>query len=458
MSENIIIQQSGFPEALTVDALRMGVLGSGSEDWVFSSGEVSSFIKMAVGKNVEIDASDYDAQAITEVDVTQATNGIETQPDEAPDTIGPRNVSISEGNQPRIISPVKKVRVNLQAGGTIDLLPKSSIVTGTLYAAKRGHYAAKNDGYVGYSKVYVDVPESIDGTGEDGGWTDLPDEIRVTTPPTKTTYSVGETIDYTGMVVVAYKNSQIWQNESYPNGVIPINELLELPVSVSNVLKINDVDEELCPSGLYPWKQPAQVGSGGFYYAEGRNLFTGWYDSERIEYNLPNNIMIAGWMRYKNNKFMGLATRICAKDEYVGAKYTARTIYKKNGNIVDEGTVELGIDLTNATTTILNGEEITLDNISYERAKREGGMYFICVGSSSASINSISRRDDVEIETNIPGLLTQTFHDDERSPATWIEQARIFRQAAYGLQDIDVLWERPRDGQQLTTKFGIKIN
>jgi hypothetical protein len=315
---------------------------------------------MSIGKNAEVDATDYDAQAITEVDVTQDINGIETQPDEAAVTIEPRNVSISEGNQPRIFSPVKKVRVNLQAGGTVDLVPKSSVSTGTLYATKRGHYAAKDDGYVGYSKVYVDVPESIDGTGEDGGWTDLPDEIRVTTPPTKTTYSVGEIIDYTGMVVVAYKNSRIWQNENYPNGVIPINELLGLPVSVPNVLRINDVDEELCPSGIYPWKQPAQVGCGGFYYAEGRKLYTGWFDSMRIEYNLPNNIMIAGWTTYKNNKFDGLVVRICAKDKYAGAEYTIRSIYYKNGNIVQGsgGVVTTSTVINSATTAILNGEEI----------------------------------------------------------------------------------------------------
>lgn len=226
MSKRIIIDEAGLPKALTVDALRIEKLGVGSEDWAFASGETSSFVKMSIGENAEVDATDYDAQAITEVDVTQDINGIETQPDEVAVTIEPRNVSISEGNQPRIFSPVKKVRVNLQAGGTVDLLPKSSIATGTLYATKRGHYAAKDDGYVGYSKVYVNVPESIDGTGEDGGWTDLPDEIRVTTPPTKTIYNDGETIDYSGMVVTAYKNEQVWHNNAYPDGVIPNEELI----------------------------------------------------------------------------------------------------------------------------------------------------------------------------------------------------------------------------------------
>lgn len=232
MSENIIIQQSGFPEALTVDSLRIEKLGGGSEDWTFASGDTSSFIKLSIGKNAEVDATDYDAQAITEVDVTQDIYDIETQPDEVEDITEPRNISISEGNQPRIISPVKKVRVNLQAGGTIDLLPKSSIATGTLYATKRGHYAAKDDGYVGYSKVYVDVPDSVDG------WTDLPDEIKIIVTPHKTTYDDGESIDITGMVVQARKNGEVWENDKYVNGIIPLREI-ELSSDTADLYKKN---------------------------------------------------------------------------------------------------------------------------------------------------------------------------------------------------------------------------
>lgn len=54
----------------------------------------------------------------------------------------------------------------------------------------------------------------------------LPDEIRIITPPTKTTYANGEKICLDGIVVGAYRNDSIWTNTKYPNGHIPINELM----------------------------------------------------------------------------------------------------------------------------------------------------------------------------------------------------------------------------------------
>ena len=212
---------------MTVDALRLKKLGGGSEEWAFASGDTSSFIKMSIGKNAEIDATDYNVQAITEVNVTQKIMGIETEPDEVEIITEPRMVSIREGNKLRLMSGIKKLRVNLQSGGTTELVPKSSVSTGTLYATKIGEYKAADDGYVGYSRVYVNVPESVPGSGgADGGWTDLPDEIRVTTPPTKTDYTEGESINYDGIIVKAYKGGTVWENEEYPKGIIPFNELI----------------------------------------------------------------------------------------------------------------------------------------------------------------------------------------------------------------------------------------
>lgn len=221
MSKNIIIDEAGLPKALTVDALRTSKQGGGSEDWAFASETGSGFVKMSVGKNVEVNASDYGAQAITEVDVTQAIYDIKTQEDKS--SSEPQVVSIKEDNTPRYFSQVKKLRVRQQSDSMVSLIP--NIVTGTLYATKRGHYVAKNDGYEGYSKVYVDVPESSDGTGEDGGWTDLPYSIRVTTPPRKIIYTHGDTINYSGIIVHAY------DSKGQDLGVVPFNELL-FPIEI----------------------------------------------------------------------------------------------------------------------------------------------------------------------------------------------------------------------------------
>lgn len=55
----------------------------------------------------------------------------------------------------------------------------------------------------------------------------VPSKIAITTPIRKLDgYVSGEEIDYTGMVVQAFnRNGEIWENEKYPGGVIPFEEL-----------------------------------------------------------------------------------------------------------------------------------------------------------------------------------------------------------------------------------------
>lgn len=64
--------------------------------------------------------------------------------------------------------------------------------------------------------------------GDDGSVavTNLPSSIEIITQPTKTVYEDGETIDITGMVVVA-KNADgtTWTSAQYPNGHIPLQEI-----------------------------------------------------------------------------------------------------------------------------------------------------------------------------------------------------------------------------------------
>jgi len=53
----------------------------------------------------------------------------------------------------------------------------------------------------------------------------LPDEIRIMHVPDKTSYKDGEAIDLDGIVVQAYKDGAVWQNNKYVNGYIPAHEL-----------------------------------------------------------------------------------------------------------------------------------------------------------------------------------------------------------------------------------------
>ena len=61
---------------------------------------------------------------------------------------------------------------------------------------------------------------------------ELPASIEIVTPPKKLEYQDGERIDLTGMVVTAKKSDgSTWTSAKYPNGHIPLGELIADPLS-----------------------------------------------------------------------------------------------------------------------------------------------------------------------------------------------------------------------------------
>lgn len=130
------------------------------------------------------------------------------------------NTSITEGGKPRPFGPVKALMVQGEDGKYYPWFPESDRALGTLSVDKNGIYRARDWGVYGWGRVYVNVPQNEGVTGRDPDTGEevyvhpdpegelvkdvLPVEIRVTTPPTKTIYTDGETIDISGMVVKAY--------------------------------------------------------------------------------------------------------------------------------------------------------------------------------------------------------------------------------------------------------------
>lgn len=55
---------------------------------------------------------------------------------------------------------------------------------------------------------------------------DCPTEIQVLRKPYRTSYNIGETIDYTGLIVRGYENGEVWSNPDYPSGLIPKEDLI----------------------------------------------------------------------------------------------------------------------------------------------------------------------------------------------------------------------------------------
>ena len=157
-------------------------------------------------------------------------------------------VRINEGGLARAFSGVQKLRTSLSGGGNCLWVPEDVVSLGTKYVTKGGVYDAANDGLYGYSQVTVNVGavDSLCGIDTDGNYkwlrkingsiysSGLPTEIRVTTPPNKTSYTDGEAIDYSGMIVKAYdEDGNLWTSPEYPNGVVPNDELI-ISESIAN--------------------------------------------------------------------------------------------------------------------------------------------------------------------------------------------------------------------------------
>lgn len=157
-----------------------------------------------------------------------------------------KNITIQEGGVAKQLT-VAKLKTNLADSGTCLWVPEDEVTLGTKTITADGTYNASDDGYYGYSQVIVSGTGSvtgIDGDGDeatvttDGGGnlveTKQPSSIVVTTPPTKTSYRDGETINYTGMVVKAYlKTGGLWTDVSHPSGTISNADLI-LPVTTAD--------------------------------------------------------------------------------------------------------------------------------------------------------------------------------------------------------------------------------
>lgn len=69
----------------------------------------------------------------------------------------------------------------------------------------------------------------------------LPTKIKIVRFPNKTKYLNGETIDYTGIVVMAFsEDDKVWKNEKYPDGVIPFEELI-FPVEIADAAEADNI-------------------------------------------------------------------------------------------------------------------------------------------------------------------------------------------------------------------------
>lgn len=229
MSKNIIVQKNGVAQNLTVDTLRLKKQDGGTEDWLPADGK--NLVELQIGGSGTYKASDYNAYGIAVARVTPKYGGGATSKAAEHDFTEKHTPAIKEGGKSRNFSAAM-LKANLQGGGTCLWIPRMDVELKNKYISKSGTYTAKADDCYGFDQITVsgvDVEITQDEDGDDverttdGGEvteTKLPSYIRVTVMPSKLDYTVGETIDYTGLVVHAYTKSGI------DMGVVPFNELI----------------------------------------------------------------------------------------------------------------------------------------------------------------------------------------------------------------------------------------
>lgn len=239
MSKSIAIKEEGTSKTITVDKLRTKLAGGKSCTWIpKDDAETATAV---IRKNGKYKASQLGLLGISSVRVQRGESGT------AYEITGPKsvgsfkavNVAIKEGDITRIFN-TNKLQTDLSGGGTCQWVPEDKIKLGSKYITKNGTYNAADDKLYGYSSLTVSVKDEQPYTPDDPyipdpspgptpGPTptaDAPSYIRVTTPPNNINYSVGDTIDYTGIQCTMYDiDGNVFTDNEHPNGILVQSEL-----------------------------------------------------------------------------------------------------------------------------------------------------------------------------------------------------------------------------------------
>lgn len=422
MSKSIIIQESGLSQNLTVDALRLKTQSGGTEDWVPADGK--DLVELQIGGSGTYKASDYNAYGIAVARVTPKYGGGATSKTVEHAFTEKHIPSIKEGGKSRNFSAAM-LKTNLQGGGTCLWIPRMDVELKNKYITKSGTYTAKADDCYGFDQVTVsgvDVEITQDDDGDDvaeitdGGTTTeqkLPNSIVVDVPPTKTVYSDGQAIDYTGMVVKAYTRSgQLWTDASHPNGIIPISELT-LPVTIAHADQGRGASSDL-DTGSFSKPIPLS-GVATFAYTQTnvpiRNTYT-WTPVNGAAMVIRRNTERSTVLLFaaKQAGDVGLE-RLVSIDERTGEQSTAFYYTKASNSYTHDGRT-----------------------VYYARANFGHG--------------------NLGIDILVSPIVSDYGDDSHDKEAAW---TAVYGEISGGTQVIPVQWNRPYDAELLETSFVITV-
>lgn len=364
------------------------------------------------------------------------------------------NVSIKEGNENKIFGSVNYLKTKLYAGGTTDWVPEEEKRLTSKWISKNGTYLAQEEKdyngnpYYGFDVVDVDILEDelygwLDGdfgllSLEDGlfKFSDLPTNIQVDVPPTKTTYQYGESIDFTGLVVKAYReNGTLWTSNKYPAGVIPFSELVPSAIQAIGGQKTSDFGVSV---NRYDFLTKDQ------FPLAATQITTRWSNRQHtaspyeVTYTFSKGPLTHRWSNDKGEEQVAFAfyyEQVPSPSNNPSERYDE--VYSWFGLESTLFTDKEGEYYDGATFFIHNGKSLELK------------------GSYDMGIRNLNIIDPTRnIYQNIDYTINATPLPNDYGDILEVLWTALFGDDG---QTIKLAWKRPNDGQVLETQFSIEV-
>ena len=285
---------------------------------------------------------------------------------------------------------------------------------------------------------------------------ELPASIEIVTPPNKLEYQDGELIDLTGMVVMAKKeDGSTWTSAKYPNGHIPLPELIIDPKT-----------------------------------AEFSGYITAEEAGETYKLSVTDNVLNVGW-HFSNstiNRRVGANTQLqTIVDGSIGVLVGVGEMYTEPGDVSDEFFSEpagyhaqqiyFGTDkpeyLYKDETIYRPAGSSAQETLSALKAEVQSSSYIQQLKESAqhVALNYSYTKDEKTVYIN--GYNGNLQNHAEPAPTNqvgsyfggkWSFYGWFYRamwDALYGSKrtnTIAVSWQRPGDELMLSTSFDIKVN
>lgn len=126
-----------------------------------------------------------------------------------------KNIVIQEKGTAQTLNSISEIETSRLGSGNATWVPQSDVNTGAITITRNGTYKASETNYYAFSKVLVKSNGKAYGKKDgkkylvkkDGEgyiyYVEVPDKLGIIALPNKTAYTRGETIDITGLRVVA---------------------------------------------------------------------------------------------------------------------------------------------------------------------------------------------------------------------------------------------------------------